>query len=190
MVGDNTPPTISPAPTTSPIEDAASALGTVSDGITPMNTANEPEAVQPISSSRLMTHCGPLKYSAASGVTRPMNVKMVIAGLRPMRSEMAGTTKPQIIVAIPIGATTWPATFGAMPFTTVKNTGRKMIPTRYHEIMNTEMPEHTRMLRCFSMSSMPGLTALAAAASCATGFGSLTNSQMSTAQISPGTALR
>src|SRR4051794_1538472 len=42
IVGDNTPPTISPAPTTSPIDDAASAFGTVSDGTTPINTANEP----------------------------------------------------------------------------------------------------------------------------------------------------
>src|SRR5262245_26925636 len=56
IVGDNTPPTISPAPTTSPIDDAASVLGTVSDGITPMNTANEPDAVQPIKSSRLSAH--------------------------------------------------------------------------------------------------------------------------------------
>src|SRR6185503_20080475 len=44
IVGDNTPPTISPAATTRPIDDAASVLGTVSDGITPMNTANEPDA--------------------------------------------------------------------------------------------------------------------------------------------------
>src|SRR5687767_12002843 len=192
MVGDNTPPTISPAPTTSPIDDAANVRGTVSDGITPMNTANEPEAVQPISSSRLSSHCAPLKCSAAIGVTRPMNVKMIIAGLRPMRSEMNGTMKPQIIVAMPIGATTCPATSGGMPFTTVKNTGKKMMPTRYHDTMNTEMPQQTRMLRCLSMSNMPGLTAGAAAvASWRLGCGgSLTNSQMSTAQISPGIALK
>ena len=91
---------------------------------------------------------------------------------------------------MPIGATTWPATSGGMPLTTVKNTGRKMMPTRYHETMNTAMPQQTRMLRCLSMSNIPGLTAAAAAASCATGLGSLTNSQMSTAQISPGIALR
>src|SRR5882724_1922223 len=120
MVGDNTPPTISPAPTTRPIDDAASAFGTVSDGTTPMKTAKEPDAVQPISSNTLSIHWGPLKYSAAIGVTKPMNVNIVIAGLRPMRSEIAGTTKPQIIVAMPIGATTWPATSGAIPFTTVK----------------------------------------------------------------------
>jgi len=107
-----------------------------------MNTAKEPDAVQPISSNTLSIHCGPLKYSAAIGVTSPMNVKMIIAGLRPMRSEMAGTMKPQIIVAMPIGATTCPATSGGIPFTTLKNTGKKMIPTRYQEIMNTEMPGH------------------------------------------------
>jgi len=103
---------------------------------------------------------------------------------------MNGTMKPQIIVAMPIGATTWPATSGGMPLTTVKNTGRKMMPTRYHETMNTEMPQQTRMLRCLSMSNIRGLTVVAAA-SCATGLGgSLTNSQISTAQISPGIALR
>ncbi len=75
-----------------------------------------------------------------------------------------------------------------MPFTTVKKTGRKMSPTRYHEIMNTEIPEHTRMLRCRSMANMPGLSTLLAAISCSAGLGSLTKSQMSTAQISPGTA--
>src|SRR4249920_1375318 len=175
MVGDRTPPTISPAPTTSPIDDAARAFGTVSEGMTPMNTAKDPDAVQPISNNKLSTHCGPEKYSAATGVTMPMNVKMIIAGLRPMRSEMAGTMKPQIIVAMPIGATTCPATSGGMPLTTLKNTGKKMMPTRYHEIMNTEMPEQTRMLRCFSMSSSPGFGAATAVATSATGFGSLTN---------------
>ncbi len=71
-----------------------------------MKTAKEPDAVQPISSNTLSIQFGPLKYSAAIGVTTPMNVKMVITGLRPMRSEIHGTTKPQIIVAKPIGATT------------------------------------------------------------------------------------
>ena len=155
-----------------------------------MNTAKDPDAVQPISSNRLNTHCGPEKYSAAIGVTSPMNVKMIIAGLRPMRSEMAGTMKPQIIVAMPIGATTCPATSGGMPFTTEKNTGRKMIPTRYQEIMNTEMPEQTRMLRCFSMSKRPGFGVATAGVTSATGFGSLTNCQMKNAQSSPGMALK
>src|ERR1044071_714266 len=120
MVGDNTPPTISPAPTTNPIDDAASALGTVSDGTTPMNKANEPDALHPTRSNSIRAHCGPLKYSAASGVTTPMNVKMTIVGLRPTRSEMNGTTKPQIIVAKPIGASTEPAASGAMPLTVTK----------------------------------------------------------------------
>src|SRR5688572_4259627 len=56
IVGDKTPPTISPAPTTNPIDDAAIVLGTVSDGITPMNTANDPDALQPSRSSRLSIH--------------------------------------------------------------------------------------------------------------------------------------
>ena len=156
-----------------------------------MNTAKEPDALQPISSSRLSIHCAPLKCSAAIGVTRPMNVKMIIAGLRPMRSEMNGTTKPQIMVAMPIGATTWPATSGGMPLTTVKNTGRKMMPTRYHETMNTDdaaadedvaLPQHVEHSRLDGRWPPQPLARPA--------WGSLTNSQISTAQISPGIALR
>ena len=98
--------------------------------------------------------------------------------------------KPQIIVAMPIGATTCPATSGAMPLTTVKNTGRKMMPTRYQEIMKTETPEQTRMLRWPSIANSPGLSPAPVATSCAGGWGSLTNSQINAAQISPGTALR
>src|SRR6185436_7891729 len=149
-----------------------------------MNSANEPDAVQPISNSVLSIHAGPLKCSAAIGVMRPMNVKMIIVGLRPMRSEMNGTMKPQMIVANPIGATTWPASTSDMPLMSLKNNGRKMMPTRYQETMKIEMPEHTRMLRCLSISKMPAFATLDFAA-CATGVGSLTKSQISTAQISP-----
>jgi hypothetical protein len=38
-----------------------------------MNNANDPEPVQPISSSRLSIHSGPPKCTAATGVRMPMN---------------------------------------------------------------------------------------------------------------------
>ena len=77
MGGANTPPKISPTATTSPIDDAASALGTVSDGTTPMNNANDPEAAQPSISRNCNINWEPSKCSAAIGVTRPIKVKMI-----------------------------------------------------------------------------------------------------------------
>src|SRR5690606_11709879 len=188
-VGDATPPNSSPTPTTSPIDEAASVRGTVSAGTTPMNSAKEPEPLQPISNNRLRSHSEPSKYSAASGVSRPMKVNSAMIGLRPKRADSAGTRKPQTIVAIPIGAMTKLMSLSLLPRMTVKNNGMKMRRTRYHDTMNTEMPQQIRRLRSFSMAKMPGVSPGAPGA-CGSGLGSRTYFQIRKAQIRPVTPVR
>ncbi len=66
-----------------------------------MNNGNAPVAIQPRNISTPSTTCGPWKYSTASGVSTPARQKVIMMGLRPMRSDRAGAPKPETADARP-----------------------------------------------------------------------------------------
>ncbi len=71
-------------------------MGTVSAGMAMNSTAVTPWASPPTTRNPARPQSGPWKNRTPRGPARPSRLKMITAGLRPIRSDRAATTKDAI----------------------------------------------------------------------------------------------